>query len=134
MRRAALLAAFLAFPATADAADLTIAPRDFSPTAKRLRVHAELPAPARVGVQLATEAGRRVGWIVPPQRRRFLTMRWNGRLGRADVPEGRYLIRLVNRAASSTRPRSGSTAPLRRATDSTSATAAGRRSTATTAA
>ena len=61
------------------------------------RFHAELPAPARVGVQLATESGRRLGWIVPPQRRRFLTMRWDGRLRGADVAEGRYVIRLVDR-------------------------------------
>ena len=95
-RRLALVVLVFAFPPAAEAADLTIAPRDFSPAAKRLRVHAELPAPARVGVQLATEAGRRVGWIVPPQRRRFLTMRWNGRLRGADVAEGRYVIRLVD--------------------------------------
>ncbi len=97
MRRVALAALVFAFPSAAQAADLTVAPRDFSPAAKRLRVHAELPAPARAGIQLATEAGRRVGWIVPPQRRRFLTMRWDGRLGGADVPEGRYVIGLVDR-------------------------------------
>jgi hypothetical protein len=97
MRRIALVVLVLAFPSAAQAADLTVAPRDFSPTAKRLRVHAELPAPARVGVQLATESGRRLGWIVPPQRRRFLTMRWDGRLRGADVAEGRYVIRLVDR-------------------------------------
>ena len=80
----------------------TIAPHDFSPAAKRLRVHAELPAPARVGVQLATRAGKPVGWIAAPQRRRFLTLRWNGRLPAQSVAEGRYLIRLVDG-----RPRGG---------------------------
>jgi hypothetical protein len=59
-------------------------------------VRAELPQTARVGVQLATVAGRPVGWIVQPQRRRFLTLRWNGRLDGAVVPDGRYLVRLVS--------------------------------------
>jgi hypothetical protein len=98
MRRLALIVLLLvlALPEAAGAADLTAVPRDFSPDAKRLTVHAELPAAERVGVQLATTAGKPVGWIAEPQRRRFLTLRWNGRLGRADVPDGEYVVRLVD--------------------------------------
>ena len=113
MRRVALVVLVLAFPSAAHAADLTVAPHDFSPEAKQLRVHAELPAAARVGLQLVTESGRRVGWIVPPQRRRFLTMRWDGRLRGADVAEGRYEVRLVNhgRVVAATPLRIDRTAP-----------------------
>ena len=90
MRRLVLLVLLLAlaFPAAAGAADLTAVPRDFSPDEKRLSVHAELPSPERVGVQLATTAGKPVGWIAEPQRRRFLTLRWNGRLAGAKVADG----------------------------------------------
>ena len=95
MRRLALLICVLAFPSTATAADLTIAPRDFSPKAKRLTIHASLPAAARVGIQLVTSQGSPVGWVVPPQRRRFLTLRWNGRLAGQLVPDGRYQLQLV---------------------------------------
>ena len=63
---------------------------------KRLRIQVELPKPARVGVQLATQSGQPLGWIVEPQRRRFLTLRWNGRLAAQRVRDGSYLIRLVS--------------------------------------
>ena len=95
MRRLALVVLALAFPSAAHAAELSIAPRNFSPDEKRLRVQASLPAPARVGIQLVTTAGKPLGWVAKPQRRRFLTMRWNGRLDRKPVHDGRYLIRLV---------------------------------------
>jgi hypothetical protein len=98
VRRLVLLVLLLALalPAGASAADLTVVPREFSPDAKRLSVHAELPAPERVGVQLATAAGKPLGWIAEPQRRRFLTLRWNGRLAGTKVPDGKYSIRLVD--------------------------------------
>ena len=98
MRRLVLIVPLLALALSgvAHAADLTAVPRDFSPDAKRLTVHAELPAAERVGVQLATAAGRPVGWIAEPQRRRFLTLRWDGRLGDAEVPDGEYEVRLVD--------------------------------------
>ena len=95
MRRLALLVVFLSCPATATAADLSIVPQNFSPEEKRLRVHAELPAPERVGVRLTTASGRPLGWIVEPQRRRFLTVTWDGRLAGAKVPDGKYAIALV---------------------------------------
>ena len=95
MRRLVLVVAFLALPASAGAADLTIAPKDFSPAGEPLRIHAALSKPERVGLQLATKNGRPLGWIVEPQRRRYLTLRWNGRLHGNRVPDGRYLIRLV---------------------------------------
>ena len=81
MRRLVLLVLALAVVPPAAAADLTVAPRDFSPTAKRLRIQASLPQAEHVGVQLARADGRVLGWIVPPERRRFLDFRWNGRLG-----------------------------------------------------
>ena len=96
MRRlalAALIAATLA-PA-AHAAELTASPTDFSPALRKLLVHAQLPESGRVGVELATPRGKRVGWIVEPSRRRFLTLRWNGRIHGARVPDGRYVVRLL---------------------------------------
>ena len=95
MRRLVIVLLALAFPSAAGAADLVVAPGPFSPTAKRLSIQATLPSADRAGLQLATSAGRPLGWIVPPQQRRFLTLRWDGRLGRSRVPDGRYLIRLV---------------------------------------
>ena len=89
-----ILALALAPPAAA-ATSLTVAPHDFSPKQKRLRIHAALPTPQRVGVQLATVDGRPLGWIVPPQRRRFLDLRWNGRLAGKRVKDGAYHVRLV---------------------------------------
>ena len=115
MRRLVLVGSLLALalPAGASAADLAIVPREFSPVQKRLRVNVQLPAAARVGVQLATEDGRPLGWIAAPQRRRFLSLRWNGRLGKRRVPEGRYLVRLVDggRARASSPLRIDRTAP-----------------------
>ncbi len=96
MRRLVLLVIALAVVPPAAAADLTVAPRDFSPTAKRLRIQASLPQAAHVGVQLARADGRVLGWIVPPERRRFLDYRWNGRLGHRRVWDGNYRIRLVD--------------------------------------
>ena len=95
MRRLVLVVLALACAPTAAAADLTVVPRDFSPDEARLRIQAALPKAERVGIQLADERGRPLGWIVEPQRRRFLTLRWNGRLRGARVREGSYLIRLV---------------------------------------
>ena len=96
MRRLALLVLALAVVPPAAAADLTVSPRDFSPTAKRLRIQAALPQAQHVGVQLARADGRVVGWIVPPERRRFLDFRWNGRLGSRRIWDGDYRIRLVD--------------------------------------
>ena len=95
MRRLALVVLALTFVPAAHAAELTVSPRDFSPLERRLSVRAELPRPERVGVQLATPAGKPLGWLATPQRRRFLSLRWNGRLNGSRVAEGRYLIRLV---------------------------------------
>ena len=99
MRRLAPFAfvlAALAVAPSAAAAELTVAPRDFSPTAKRLRIQASLPQVEHVGVQLTRADGRVLGWIVQPERRRFLDFRWNGRLGARRVWDGSYRIRLVD--------------------------------------
>ncbi|MEJ7568554.1 MAG: N,N-dimethylformamidase beta subunit family domain-containing protein [Gaiellaceae bacterium] len=94
-RRFTLVVLALACAPVASAADLTVKPRDFSPDEARLRIQAALPKPERVGLQLATLSGRPLGWIVEPQRRRFLTLRWNARLRGIGVPDGNYRIRLV---------------------------------------
>ena len=114
MRRlalAALLAAVLA--PTANAAELTASPADFSPALRKLLVQAKLPRLGRVGVELVTPQGKRIGWIVEPSRRRYLTMRWNGRIHGKLVPDGRYRIRLVSggRRLASTTLRLDATAP-----------------------
>jgi hypothetical protein len=96
MRRLVLLVLALAVVPPAAAADLTVVPRDFSPTQKRLRIQASMPTIERVGVQLATRDGRVLGWIVEPERRRYLDFRWNGRLRGGRVWDGAYTIRLVD--------------------------------------
>lgn len=97
MRRLAVVLAVLALPASANAASqLVVAPADFSPAAKKLKIQASLPTRQRVGLQLATPSGTPLGWIVAPQQRRYLTLRWNGRLQGRKVAEGTYRIRLVD--------------------------------------
>ncbi len=108
MRRLALVVLALAVVPPAAAADLTIAPHDFSPKQERLRIKASLPKLERVGVQLTRGDGRVLGWIVEPERRRYLDFRWNGRLrSGARVWDGNYRIRLVDG------PRVLATSPLR---------------------
>ena len=96
MRRLVVLGLALAVVSPAAAADLTVAPRDFSPKQKRLRIQAALPQGERVGVRLTRLDGRVLGWIVEPGRRRFLDIRWNGRLRGARVWDGDYRIQLVD--------------------------------------
>ena len=95
MRRLALVVLALTFVPAAHAAELTVSPRQFSPLERKLEVRADLPRTERVGVQLVTPAGKPVGWLATPQRRRYLRLRWNGRLNGARVPDGAYRIRLV---------------------------------------
>ena len=95
MRRLVLVVAALAVAPPAAAANLTIAPHDFSPKEKKLRIQAALAQQARVGIQLTRADGRVLGWIVAPERRRFLDYRWNGRLGSTRIWDGSYRIRLV---------------------------------------
>jgi hypothetical protein len=89
----ALLA--LALAPTARAAGLSVTPRDFSPTAGLLSVQAELPAPGRVGVRLASDRGRILGWLEPPARRRAVDVEWDGRIAGKLVREGYYRVELV---------------------------------------
>ena len=100
MRRVAplavLVAALAAAPSALGAGALTLDRYEFSPTAKRLRIQASLPQAAQVGVQLTRADGRVLGWIVQPERRRFLDFRWNGRLGKRRVWDGVYTVRLVD--------------------------------------
>jgi hypothetical protein len=113
MRRLVLLVLALAVVPPAAAADLTVAPQNFSPKQQRLRIKASLPTLQHVGVQLARQDGRVLGWIVEPGRRRFLDYRWNGRLRGARVWDGAYSIRLVDglRILATSRVRLDQTAP-----------------------
>jgi hypothetical protein len=113
MRRLVLLVLALAVVPPAAAADLTVAPQNFSPKQQRLRIKASLPTLQHVGVQLARQDGRVLGWIIEPGRRRFLDYRWNGRLRGARVWDGAYSIRLVDglRILATSRVRLDQTAP-----------------------
>ena len=97
MRRAvlALLVALAAVPA-ADAAGFKVRPYEFSPHATRLAVSVSFPKKQRVGVQLATAAGRPLGWISEPAGRRGLRLRWKGFLDGKLVTDGEYRVRLVS--------------------------------------
>ena len=96
MRRLGLVVvAALAVTAQAHAATLSVSPRFFSPRTATLSVSAELSLERQVGVGLATPAGRSVGWIVAPARRRTLAVGWNGRIRGKLVPDGDYVVRLV---------------------------------------
>ena len=97
MRRAvlALLIAFVAVPA-ADGAGFDVRPHEFSPRASRLAVKVSLTRRQRVGVQLVSVSGKPLGWIVEPARRRFIRVRWKGRLEGKLVEHGTYRVRLVN--------------------------------------
>ncbi len=96
MRRLVVLVAALAVAPPAAAANLKLDSHDFSPKAKRLRIQASLPQAEHVGVQLARADGTVLGWIVQPERRRFLDFRWNGKLGQRRIWDGEYRIRLVD--------------------------------------
>jgi hypothetical protein len=101
VRRLGLLVAVGAFAVTAQAqaATLTVAPRNFSPHRAVLRVSAKLSVTRQVGIRLVTPGGRAIGWIVPPARRRILAVGWDGRIGGKHVPDGNYVVRLVYRSA-----------------------------------
>jgi hypothetical protein len=97
MRRLALaVLVVLVLAPPAAGATLQVSQRDFSPKQQRLRIQASLPQAARVGVQLTRADGRFVGWIVPPSQRRFVDLRWDGKLGARKVWDGSYRIRLVD--------------------------------------
>ena len=91
--------AALAVTAQAQAATLTVTPRNFSPQRAVLQVSAQLSIKRQVGVRLVTPSGRAIGWIVPPSRRRILAIGWNGRIQGKRVPDGNYVVRLVYRSA-----------------------------------
>jgi len=96
MRRAALaLLIALAAAPVADAAGFEVRPREFSPHASRLAVKVALTREQRVGVQLVSPAGKPLGWIVEPARRRGLRFRWKGFLDGKLVRDGEYRVRLV---------------------------------------
>ncbi len=100
MRRLGLLVvATFAIAAPAQAATLTVAPRDYSPLRAPLQISATLTLPRQVGVRLATPNGHPVGWIVPPARRTALAIGWDGRIRGRRVTNGNYLVRLVYRSS-----------------------------------
>jgi len=100
MRRLGLVfVAAFAVTAQAQAATLSVAPRDYSPLRAMLRVSATLTVPRQVGVRLVTPSGRAIGWIVPPASRTALAIGWDGRIHGRRVPNGNYVVRLVYRSA-----------------------------------
>jgi N,N-dimethylformamidase beta subunit-like, C-terminal len=99
VRRVLLVMALFAVAPSAHAATLRVSPSDFSPAHARLKISASLSLTRQVGVQIARPDGRRIGWIVAPSRRRFLTFGWNGRIRGKRVKDGDYLVRLVYRSA-----------------------------------
>jgi hypothetical protein len=97
VRRLGLLVAVATFAVTAQAqaATLTVTPRNFSPHRTVLRVSAQLSVTRQVGIRLSMPNGRAIGWIVPPSRGRILAVGWDGRIQGKLVPDGNYIVRLV---------------------------------------
>ncbi len=107
LRRVALAALIsLVLVPAASAADIHVSPRAFSPAAAKLDVRVALPEVQRVGVRLDRRGGGVVGWLAPPERRRFLRLRWDGKLDGKTPADGEYRVRLVSAG------RSLGTAPL----------------------
>jgi hypothetical protein len=94
-RLALLVAAPLLFAAPARAATIEVSPKPFSPARGALPIRAALSVDRAAGLELATPAGRKLGWIVRPARRRSLALDWDGTLAGTRVPDGAYLLRLV---------------------------------------
>jgi hypothetical protein len=101
VRRLAFVVAVaaLAVTAQAQAATLTVSPRNFSPQRSTLQVSASLSLQRQVGVRLAMPNGRASGWSGAPARRRTLAVGWDGRIRGKRVPDGNYIVRLVYRSA-----------------------------------
>jgi hypothetical protein len=97
-RLAVVVVGLLAVAPSAHAATLVVRPSAFSPAHARLTIAASLEIPRQVGIQLARRNGHRVGWIVAPSRRRFLTFGWNGRINGKRVRDGDYVVRLIYRS------------------------------------
>jgi hypothetical protein len=89
------VAAALVLAAPAHAATIDVRPQQFSPDRGKLAISGTLKLPRQVGVQLATRAGRPLGWIAPPTLQAQVAASWSGRLDGARVPDGRYTVRLV---------------------------------------
>lgn len=84
-----------AAPAAAGADTLSLSKEAFSPRgARSVRVEVTLERPLRVGVRLV-QRGRPLGWLAAPQPRRFLSLRWHGRLNGSRLGDGRYEIEVV---------------------------------------
>jgi hypothetical protein len=100
MRRLGLVVvAAFGVTAQAQAATLTVTPRDYSPVHATLQISATLTVPRRVGLRLVTPGGRAIGWIEPPVSRTTLAIGWDGRIRGRRVPNGNYAVRLVYRSA-----------------------------------
>jgi len=94
LRVAAVMLAFL--PAHHRVvATLEVAPQAFSPRVAALHVTGRLPGSRVAGLELATAGGRRIGWLLHPQRRRGIDYAWHGRLLGRPVADGRYVLRVV---------------------------------------
>ena len=108
-----LLAALALVPSAAHAPSLSISTSLFAPSAGPMTITARVDAPARLGLRLARESGRTVGWIDPPSTRSQVFVNWDGSLGGgacATAPTGSCWSPTAGR---STVRGSGSTAPRR---------------------
>ena len=95
----AAAAVTLAAPAAAHGATLSLGAKTFSPQhGRKLAVRVALPRAAHVGVEL-TSGKRHVGWLATPQQRRYVHLRWNGRLDNRRVADGVYAVRVVSSEA-----------------------------------
>ncbi len=95
MRRFAPALLALAFAPAAHAATLNVSPEQFSSLRGRVSIAASLSLPRQVGVQLATEEGKPVGWISAPARRTQIALDWNGRIAGRRIADGDYVVRLI---------------------------------------
>jgi hypothetical protein len=95
VRRLVLPLFLLLGAAPAHAATISVTPRHFSPANGSLSLSASVEEPAHFGIELASRAGKHVGWVVAPDTRQLVSTSWNGRLNGRAVPDGLYLVRLV---------------------------------------
>ena len=86
MRRLALVVLALTFVPAAHAAELTVSPRQFSPLERKLRCARICPRPSGSASSSRPPPASRSAGSPTPQLRRYLTLRWNGRLNGSARP------------------------------------------------
>jgi hypothetical protein len=96
VRSVLAVAAALVLAPTAGAARLFVDPGELSADGGTVSIAGSLPAPRRVGVEVATWRGQPLGWLSPPTVRRLIRLPWHGRLAGRRLPDGFYHVRLVD--------------------------------------